>query len=353
MTYGIGLIGNRAHQNTYGPIIHARSDCRIVAAAEHDPVKGDALGQAYGVECARAYDAVLEDPAVDIVSIATDFYLKRTLIKKAIECGKHILVDKPLARTVREAREIADAARDSAVKIVLSYPQRFDAATAELARRLKRPECGRVVSYTHHFVRQFPDSDLMQYVSYPTEPRINGGGELMNLGSHPVDYLYGLYGMPKRVYCRTETAYWPEVYRALGTEDMAFLLCEYDGFTATIVTGRNKVTEEGMAAANSLEVVCQGEHMRVDGDRFSINGIPQDIPQPTHPGPAGCVQHLIECIEQDQEPRTGIENGVAVAELTTAAYQSAQSDTFIELPLNDDRHPQIADDQQLIDGLLD
>lgn len=353
MPYGIGLIGNRAHQNTYGPILHDRPDCRIVAAAEHNEQKGAPIGESYGIECVRDYDAVMEDPAVDIVSIATDFYLKRPLIKRAIECGKHVLVDKPLARTVREAREIADAARQGAVKIVLSYPQRFDAATAELARRLKDPDCGRVVSYAHHFVRQFPDGDLMQYVSYPTVPRINGGGELMNLGSHPVDYLYGLYGMPQRVYCRTETAYWPEVYRALGTEDMAFLLCEYAGFTATIVTGRNKVREEGMPAANALEVVCQGEHMRVEGNHFSINGASIDIPQPTHPGSAGCVQHLIECIEQDQEPKTGIENGVAVAELTTAAYQSAQSGAFVELPLSDDRHPQIADDEQLIDGLLD
>ena len=257
------------------------------------------------------------------------------------------------ARTVREAREIADAARHGAVKIVLSYPQRFDAATAELARRLKRPECGRVVSYTHHFVRQFPDSDLMQYVSYPTEPRINGGGELMNLGSHPVDFLYGVYGMPKRVYARFETAYWPEVYTALGTEDMAFLLCEYDGFTATIVTGRNKVTEEGMAAANSLEVVCQGEHMRVEGDLFTINGVPTPVAPTDYPGADGCVGHLIDCIERDEVPLTGIENGVAVAELTTAAYQSAQSGAFVDLPLRDERHPQIADDEQLIDGLLD
>ena len=121
----------------------------------------------------------------------------------------------------------------------------------------------------------------------------------MNLGSHPVDFLYGVYGMPKRVYARFETAYWPEVYTALGTEDMAFLLCEYDGFTATIVTGRNKVTEEGMAAANSLEVVCQGEHMRVEGDLFTINGIPTPIAPTDYPGADGCVQHLIGDVPWD------------------------------------------------------
>ena len=80
--YRIGLIGNRAHQNTYGPIWHEREDCEIIAAAEHHKGKGEALSQLYGIEVSQDYDAVLEDPNVDIVSICTDFYLKRTLIKK-------------------------------------------------------------------------------------------------------------------------------------------------------------------------------------------------------------------------------------------------------------------------------
>ena len=80
--YRIGLIGNRAHQNSYGPVWQEREDCKIVAAAEHHAGKGEALSQLYGLEVARDYDAVLEDPNVDIVSICTDFYLKRALIKK-------------------------------------------------------------------------------------------------------------------------------------------------------------------------------------------------------------------------------------------------------------------------------
>ena len=60
--YRIGLIGNRAHQNTYGPIWHEREDCEIVAAAEHHEDKGKALSQLYGVEVAREYDAVSGRP---------------------------------------------------------------------------------------------------------------------------------------------------------------------------------------------------------------------------------------------------------------------------------------------------
>ena len=105
MAYRIGLIGNRAHQNTFGPVWHNHPDCEIVAAAEHNVERGRALTDLYGVDVDTDYDAVLENPDVDIVSICTDFYLKRPLIQKAVAHGKHVLVDKPLGRTATEAQE--------------------------------------------------------------------------------------------------------------------------------------------------------------------------------------------------------------------------------------------------------
>lgn len=352
MTFRIGLIGNRAHQMTYGPIFAAREDCRIVAAAEHHPEKAKPLEDRFGVQCTADYDAVLENPEVDIVSIATDFYLKRTLVQKAVACGKHVLVDKALARTVREAREIVTAADGAEVKVVLAYPFRFMPALRTLSQAIRGGECGRIASFSHHFIRQFPDGDLMAYVSYPTPSRVNGGGELINLGSHPVDYLCSLFGLPKRVYCHMETAFWGEYYDPLGTEDMATLFCEYEGFAATIVTGRNKVSEE-TSPVNTVEATCQGRWMRTDGDAYAINGAPVEIPPAALSPSAACVQHLIECVVTDSQPEVGLPSGLAVAELTTAGYQSAATGNFVTLPLEDETHPLIGSDEQVIDTLLD
>ena len=120
----------------YGPIWHEREDCKIVAAAEHHEGKGEALSQLYGLKVARDYDAVLENPNVDIVSICTDFYLKRTLIKKALDCGKHVLVDKAIARTVVEAREIVDTVVGASNKVLLTYPTRFSPTMIKLKEDL-------------------------------------------------------------------------------------------------------------------------------------------------------------------------------------------------------------------------
>ena len=98
--FRVALIGNRAHQNTYGPLWKNRSDAEIVALAEHNAEKAAGLEELYGLPCSREYDAVLERDDVDIVCIATDFYLKRWLVPKAVSCRKHVLVDKSLARTM-------------------------------------------------------------------------------------------------------------------------------------------------------------------------------------------------------------------------------------------------------------
>lgn len=352
--FRVGLLGNRAHQMIYGPIFKDRGDCTIVAAAEHNPEKARPLEERFGVRCASDYDAVLEDPNVDIVSIATDFYLKRPLIQKAIACGKHVLVDKPLSRTICEARAIVRAAQGTRVKIVLSYPFQFQASLAKLSSALRSGEYGKVASYVHHYVKQSPpETDLMAYVSYPTPVHINGGGELMNLGSHPMNYLCSIFGLPKRIYCRLENLFWDE-YKAFGTEDIATAHCDYGTFSAFVITGRSKV-RKGMpeGIVNTVNVACEAGRIAVDGPSYAVNGKTIEIPSAALPPQPSCVQHLIDCIVNDAEPLSGVQGGLTVAEIVTAGYQSAKSDRFVELPLDDENHPLIRPDQQMIDGFLD
>ncbi len=350
MAYRIGLIGNRAHQNSFGPVWHSRSDCEIVAAAEHSIEKGRALTDLYGVDVVTDYDAVLNDPDVDIVSICTDFYLKRPLIQKAVANGKHVLVDKPLGRTATEAQEIFDAVSASNSKLVVAYPLRFMPAMIRLKQAIDSGEFGHVVAYAHNSVKQF-DGDLMTYVSYPTPMRQNGGGELMNLGSHAVDYLYWLFGLPNRVMCRMHNVYFEE-YKAFGSEDIATLWCEYDEMVATLTLGRS-IAKDKSVEADAINVTGNGISAQITRKSLVVNGDPIAVEPPPQTMVAPCVQHLIDCIENDVEPLTGIHNGLAVMQMKMAAYQSAQSGQIVEFPLKDVNHPLIDVSEQTLDILLD
>jgi predicted dehydrogenase len=352
MPFKVGLIGNRAHQMSYGPVLEGREDCTIVAAAEHNAEKAKPLADRFGVSCSEDYDSVLENPEVDIVSIATDFYLKLPLIRKAVACGKHVLVDKPISRTVLEARGIYDALQGARIKLVLSYPIRYQAGLSWLIRGLKSGEYTNLTSYAHHFVRQFKDSDLMQYVSYPTPLRVNGGGELMNLGSHAVDLVHHLFGLPKKIFAHMENAYWQE-YEAFATEDMSTLVLEYDKFAATVVTGRNKIRGNEGPSVNTVDVTAQGYWLRANGDSAARNGEAVPLEKPALGISESCVQELIDCIQEDRDPVMGVSDGLGIAQITTAAYQSAKCGSFVSLPLEDEDHPGIAPEEQVIDGYLD
>lgn len=348
----VALVGNRAHQNSYGPLWKGREDAEIVALAEHNEEKATALEAQYGLPCSRDYDAVLEREDVDVVCIATDFYLKRWLVPKAADCGKHILVDKSLARTMAEARAIEAETRDAKVKIQLSYPHRYYPGYRQLIGKVRSGEYDRPVSWTNYFIRQFPDVDLMTYVSYPTAARVNGGGELMNLGSHPVDLVHHAFGMPNRVYANFQTAYWNDYYDQFGTEDVATLLCEYDTMTATVIVGRNRVPKE-MNAVDSIDLWARGMHARASVDTLQENGEAVEIDRPSLTGAAACVQNLVDAIREDAPLESSVADGVAATEITTAGYQSAATGQFVDLPLEDDRHPMIDDGEQVIEGFLD
>ena len=109
---------------------------------------------------------------------------------------------------------------------------------------MTKSEYGRISAYAHNSVKQF-FGDLMAYVSYPTPAVQNGGGELMNLGSHTVDALLWFFGMPNRVSCQMQNLYFEE-YAQFGTEDIATLWCEYPDFTATLTAGSDQKREARM-----------------------------------------------------------------------------------------------------------
>jgi predicted dehydrogenase len=243
------------------------------------------------------------------------------------------------------------AAAGAKVKISISYPLRFEAGLRLVAAQVRKGTYQRVTSYTHRYIKYHNVPDLMQYVSYPAEARVNGGGELMNLGSHPVEYLYSLFGLPEQVYCRMTNAYWEE-YRPFQTEDMATLVCGYDGFTASVIAGRNR-GRDASPMVNMLDLNAEEVWMHLDGDSVSVNGRPIDVPPVVMSPSEACVQDLIGAIEEDREPSAGLLTGLAVAEITTAAYQSAGVGRAVDLPLRDERHPLISEDEQVIDGFLD
>jgi hypothetical protein len=102
-----------------------------------------------------------------------------------------------------------------------------------------------------------------------------------------------------------------------------------------------------------MDLWCRGVHARASISELTENEVDQEVAPSALSATASCVQNLVDAIVDDAELESSVADGVAATEITTAGYQSAKTRGFIDLPLADDRHPMIADDEQIIDGYLD
>lgn len=126
---GWGILGAaRIAREWVAPAIHASERGTVAAVASRDPARGGALAGTYGARLHRSYDALLADPAVDAVYVALPNSEHVAWSLRAIEAGKHVLCEKPLALAAAEIDALI-AARDNAGLVageafmVLHHPQ--------------------------------------------------------------------------------------------------------------------------------------------------------------------------------------------------------------------------------------
>lgn len=136
-----------------------------------------------GYKFYRDYKDVLKDPEVDIVCLATPPSTHKTMAIEAIEAGKHVLVEKPLAMTAEDAQDIADAAEDAGKIVTVNQMLRYNPLVEALRELVAAHVFGRVMRV-----------DLMNYAMQDTVPeghwfwnRDVSGGILIEHGVHFFD----------------------------------------------------------------------------------------------------------------------------------------------------------------------
>ena len=201
LSVGIGLIGTgfmgkthalayRAVKAVMGDVPEVRLEILCDTPQEHARKMAGQFGFARATDDWRA---VVEDGAVDIVSITTPNHLHREMALAAIAAGKHVHCEKPLALTLDEAREMAEAARGAGVRTMVGYNYIRNPAFTHAQRLVRSGAIGEVV----HF-RGWVDEDYQADPDLPWSWRARladaGLGALGDLGCHLVSMAMGLAG---------------------------------------------------------------------------------------------------------------------------------------------------------------
>ncbi|MGB5823652.1 MAG: Gfo/Idh/MocA family oxidoreductase [Proteocatella sp.] len=145
---------------------------------------------------AASTDEVLQDENIELVVIATPNTSHYCLAKKALENGKHVVLEKPFTIDVKEADALIELARAKKVLLTVHHNRRWDSDFLTVKKIVQSGLLGDIAEYEAHFDRFRPELKVSAW----KETNDPGSGILYDLGSHLIDQALCLFGMPEEVF---------------------------------------------------------------------------------------------------------------------------------------------------------
>ena len=345
-----GVIGVKGIGRTHIKGIASTEEAELLAVADIDE-EGRSAASEHGVEWYRDYEDMLKLEELDAVTVCTPHFLHHPMTMKALDSGKHVLVEKPMALTVREADEMIEKARSRGLKLGVVFQYRTFPINREIKRLIEIGALGpiyRVCMEACAFRTQlYYDRDAWRG-KWATE----GGGCLINQTIHDLDLLQWFAGKPTRLQGQIST-----MYHNIEVEDIA---------SATILfeNGAHGILQLGIVdpiSTTRLEICGEkGKIICEDGKaKRAILGKPvreyAAVPevwqrQPeiqwvdvephveARRGHGAVVKDFAQAILEDREPFVNGEEGRASLEIVNAIILSSFEGRAVSFPIDRDAY---------------
>jgi predicted dehydrogenase len=190
---GAGQIASKQHI----PELSTLPDARVQAVASRGELRAKAVAERYGVP--RVYTGehgwrrLLDEEDLDAVIISTPNALRLEIATAAARAGRHMLIEKPIAMSLADGRQIVEAARRAEVMCMVGYQRRLKPIYQE-ARRLLREGAIGAVHMVHATLGHAGPENWAAHADWFFEPAQAGGGAVMDLGIHMADLVVWLLG---------------------------------------------------------------------------------------------------------------------------------------------------------------
>jgi predicted dehydrogenase len=221
-------------------------DAELVAVGSRTQESADAFGDELGVVHRHgSYQALVEDPDVDVIYIATPHPGHHATALAAIEAGKSVLVEKPFTMDAAEAAELIDAAREHGVFLMEAMWTRFLPHVVRLREILAAGTLGDLVVVT---------AEHGQYFDHDPEFRLFapelGGGALLDLGIYPLSFASMVLGTPRKITAVSDPAF-------TGVDATTSMILQHDGGAHAVLTTTSYAATENAAAINGTKARIQ------------------------------------------------------------------------------------------------
>ena len=356
---GIGSMGF-THVNN---IIRNSQYCTITAVCDINGETFNKLSeeQRKDIKCYNNVDDCMKDENVDVVLIATPHYFHVDIAIKALQHGKHILVEKPIAVHKKDAeRLLAEAAKHPELVKSLMFNQRTLPAHIKLKSLIDSGELGRLRRINWIVTDWFRTQLYYDSGDWRASWRGEGGGVLLNQCPHQLDLLQWFFGMPEKVRCAVKLG----KYHDIEVEDEINAYLEYsDGKTANFISStgeapginRLEITgERGLLTLENNKITFKRNEVETsDFNHTSTSrfGTPEcwlcDIPVNAPTGTVGheaIIVNVAQTILKKSELIAPLEEGIRGLELGNAMLFSGLNDVTVTLPLDSQSYSDMLDE---------
>jgi UDP-N-acetyl-2-amino-2-deoxyglucuronate dehydrogenase len=304
----------------------------LAAVADIQESRARRFAHDYGAEAYMDYRRLLDRPDIDIITICTPSGLHAGMAIAALQAGKHVLVEKPMALALSDADAMLAASRAAGRKLGVVLQNRYNPPMQDLRRVVDEGRLGRVL-LGNATVRWYRPQEYYEDGWHGTWAM--DGGALMNQSIHHIDALQWLLGEPESV-----TAYTATLAHRMEAEDTGIALIRFRSGALGVAEGSTITYPENLEGSIALfgehgsvkiggtalnrkvlwKIQCELEHERELLVRDQVD--PPSVYGYSH---QAVIADMAAAVREDREPKThGLEARKSVA-LVLAMYESART----------------------------
>lgn len=323
---GCGFIAKK-----HAAAISQTESAKLVAVCDKDTGTMQFYKDQYGANDYNDIEEMLKKEDIDVVCICTPSGFHASIAVQVAEAKKHIVVEKPIAMTIKDTERIIEACRFNEVKLSVVHPNRFRPVVQELRKIMDQGLLGKI-SHASCIVNWNRNQEYYDQAAWRGTKQYDGG-VLMNQAIHNLDLLLWFMGKPKQVFSMEATR-----FRNIEAEDVSVGTIQFEtgalGTFEASTTVYPKNYEESITIFGEKGTVKIGgtnalyfEHLVIE--EMTDNQI-QDLIESIKADPWGkpghqwIIEDMINAINENREPAVTGEDGKGALELVLSFYESAK-----------------------------
>ncbi len=351
MPYGFAIIGTGMISRFHARAIEDVRGAKLVACYDRAAGSADTFAKEVGCAAFDDLDAMLADPRVDVVTVATPSGAHMEPAVAAARAGKHVIIEKPLEVTLKRCDRIIRECEKAGVKLSAIFPSRFHDSSIKMKRAIDAGRFGRL-TLGDAYVKWFRTQQYYDSGAWRGTWKLDGGGALMNQAIHTVDLLTWLMGPVEEIQAQMATL----AHKRIEVEDVATATLKFANgalgvieATTAAYPGYLKRIElhgsEGTAVLEEEDLKAWDFAKKLRSDaaihkamktKKSTAGGAADPTAIGHHGHTMQFRDFVRAIRTDSTPAVDGYEGRRAVEIILSIYKSATTGRVVKLPLKSD-----------------